>query len=1043
MVEADGGNDDILWDQVTITVTDGDTDNSLQRNSNDSADDQTFTITAFNEVIGGRNDEPELNVTYTSIDGGDRGTAQLTDAAGQSISGFYFQINNDDQDFRVFIPSEPNAGFDYRQNGNGELSGISRRNFSYGEVEAASADAYVISDPDVSNAKTWSTGEGDDLVQSGAASDDLSLGGGNDRAFAGGGFDTVSGGAGNDAISGQEGNDSLLGEAGADTLLGGDGSDTLLGGADADSLSGGAGADSLDGGSEDDSADTLEGGAGQDTLLGQGGDDVLQGGDGNDSIEGGLGNDTILGDGGTAEPTLTRQSFEWDDIPDPDNGGQIDDGDDLPNTLTQNTGLIEVTVTYTSQSPTGTQYDFETRSQNVDDINPGGSETPDGTSGAILRGFEDDDADEDDPFFRNVGTLRVDFAATGANVADEVQNVSFRINDIDEGSFQDVVSVRAFDASGQQVFVELTAGDRLSLTDEDGVAGAERAAAREDEGGTGPTDESASVLVNIEGPVSRIEIDYDGLQPGQQAVQVTDIFFDAVTPSTTPTSGDDTLVGGEGNDSIDGGAGADTIEGSEGDDTLFGGDGNDSITDFAGSDSVDAGAGADFVQITGAGGVSDTVEGGTGADTINVFTGDNSAHEVSGGEGNDSITVFDGAASTNTIDGGDGDDTIQGGDAFDTITGGEGNDVLDSGGNDDVVDGGIGDDTIRGFTGDDTLTGGEGADSIDAGDGADSIEGGEGDDTLLGGGDRDTFTLSGADGSDLIIGGESGDDFDRILLPEGGSFRIDYENNDRATERGTITFFDEEGETVGITTFSEIEEVVCFAAGTRIRTPDGARPVETLRPGDLVHTVDHGPQPIRWVGGRTVPARGRLAPVRIRAGTFGAPRDILVSQQHRILIRSPRAQLWFAASEVLAAAKHLVDGRNVTVEESAEVVTYVHILLDEHEVVMADGLPVETLQPGAWGMGTLDADQRDELLELFPDLRAHPDTGYGQAARYTLKRREAELLARELAAERTAPVETPKPPALVPVNASRPRRAQALTRSSHSTGGQRRRRRTY
>jgi hypothetical protein len=48
----------------------------------------------------------------------------------------------------------------------------------------------------------------------------------------------------------------------------------------------------------------------------------------------------------------------------------------------------------------------------------------------------------------------------------------------------------------------------------------------------------------------------------------------------------------------------------------------------------------------------------------------------------------------------------------------------------------------------------------------------------------------------------------------------------------------------------------CFTAGTLIDTPTGAKPVETLRTGDLVHTLHHGPQSIRWIGKKAI----KLAP---------------------------------------------------------------------------------------------------------------------------------------------------------------------------------------
>ena len=85
-----------------------------------------------------------------------------------------------------------------------------------------------------------------------------------------------------------------------------------------------------------------------------------------------------------------------------------------------------------------------------------------------------------------------------------------------------------------------------------------------------------------------------------------------------------------------------------------------------------------------------------------------------------------------------------------------------------------------------------------------------------------------------------------------------------------------------------INSIPCFVAGTLIRTPSGDVPVESLTPGDLVMTHDDGAQPLRWIGRRSVPATGAFAPVRIRAGTFGPHGALMLSPQHRVLMRDSR-----------------------------------------------------------------------------------------------------------------------------------------------------------
>lgn len=205
----------------------------------------------------------------------------------------------------------------------------------------------------------------------------------------------------------------------------------------------------------------------------------------------------------------------------------------------------------------------------------------------------------------------------------------------------------------------------------------------------------------------------------------------------------------------------------------------------------------------------------------------------------------------------------------------------------------------------------------------------------------------------------------------------------------TYTVVDGLGRTdTGIVT---VDAVPCFVAGTRILTPGGEVPVESLRSGDLVCTLDDGPRPLRWVGRRTVAATGDLAPVHIRAGTLGEHRALSVSPQHRILLRDLRAELLFGEAEVLVAAKDLVDGRAVVRREGGEV-EYVHLLFDRHQVVLSEGLPTESFLPGPVGLNAFERAVQDEILALFPELDPATGAGYGPAARRSLRAFETAVL---------------------------------------------------
>ena len=186
-------------------------------------------------------------------------------------------------------------------------------------------------------------------------------------------------------------------------------------------------------------------------------------------------------------------------------------------------------------------------------------------------------------------------------------------------------------------------------------------------------------------------------------------------------------------------------------------------------------------------------------------------------------------------------------------------------------------------------------------------------------------------------------------------------------------------------------DIVCFAAGTLIRTEHGEVPVEDLQVGDLVQTLDHGLQPIRWIGSRTVAARGAFAPIVIAPGVLNNTRVLVVSPQHRMLLSGWQAELLTGEAEVLVAAKHMVDDARITRREGGEI-TYYHFLFDSHEIVFAEGAACESFHPGRVGIDGMDQAQRDEIFALFPELEQDMNN-FGPLARMGLKAGEGTLLA--------------------------------------------------
>ncbi len=158
--------------------------------------------------------------------------------------------------------------------------------------------------------------------------------------------------------------------------------------------------------------------------------------------------------------------------------------------------------------------------------------------------------------------------------------------------------------------------------------------------------------------------------------------------------------------------------------------------------------------------------------------------------------------------------------------------------------------------------------------------------------------------------------------------------------------------------------VVCFATGTEIGTPSGARRVEELAPGDPVRTADGRDAAVKWVGRqRVMPAFGpaeRLAPVRIAAGALGKGvpyRDLTVSADHGMIVEG-----------IIAHAGALVNGASITrvpVRDLPARFDYWHVETDAHEVILANGAPVETFIDN---VSRRVFDNHGEFLALYGDV---------------------------------------------------------------------------
>lgn len=184
--------------------------------------------------------------------------------------------------------------------------------------------------------------------------------------------------------------------------------------------------------------------------------------------------------------------------------------------------------------------------------------------------------------------------------------------------------------------------------------------------------------------------------------------------------------------------------------------------------------------------------------------------------------------------------------------------------------------------------------------------------------------------------------------------------------------------------------VPCFVAGALIETERGMVPVEEIVAGDMVRTMDHGMQPVRWVGSREVPAQGHLAPIVFTEGAIGNAREFAVSPQHRMLLSDPAGEMYFDSAEVLISAKDMLNSDRIYRRPGGEV-RYVHLLFDRHQIVFVEGVPSESFHPGEFSLGAVDEAMREEVYAIFPELRDNP-AAYSRTVRTRLKRHEAAVL---------------------------------------------------
>ncbi|MGX5776941.1 Hint domain-containing protein [Methylorubrum zatmanii] len=153
----------------------------------------------------------------------------------------------------------------------------------------------------------------------------------------------------------------------------------------------------------------------------------------------------------------------------------------------------------------------------------------------------------------------------------------------------------------------------------------------------------------------------------------------------------------------------------------------------------------------------------------------------------------------------------------------------------------------------------------------------------------------------------------------------------------------------GDTSLNSYNAPVCFVTGTKIRTERGEIAVEDLKVGDVAVTASGALRPITWIGHREMKAAGAALPfhqqpVRVRAGAFGGGlpvNDLFLSPGHPVLVGADADN----EGGVLVPVMCLINGTTITRAPRATV-TYWHVELDAHDILLAEGLPAESYIDG-------------------------------------------------------------------------------------------------
>jgi len=196
-------------------------------------------------------------------------------------------------------------------------------------------------------------------------------------------------------------------------------------------------------------------------------------------------------------------------------------------------------------------------------------------------------------------------------------------------------------------------------------------------------------------------------------------------------------------------------------------------------------------------------------------------------------------------------------------------------------------------------------------------------------------------------------------------------------------------------------EDICarFARGTLISTAQNKVAVEDLRPGDKIKTRDNGIRTLRWIGscafgGPKTASDVTGYPIRIKADALGDMRpdqDLLVSPRFRVLSNHASCAALFGSPETLAPAIDLMDDETIMQVRPPEDLLFYNLMLDNHQIIQANGLDTESYHPGNFGVSVMTLEMQHHMRQILPHLDGDLSR-FGRTVRPILKGFEAEVL---------------------------------------------------